>query len=72
MMIRILSKVVNFIKSHGLQAPEGNYTKDGAYDLHQVNLSTQSEPPIIYRPQIYKAKIPEGSTIEDSVLCPKY
>ena len=37
MMIWFLLKVVNFIKSHGLQAPEGNYTKDGAYDLHQVN-----------------------------------
>jgi len=50
-----LSKVRNFIKSHGLQAPEGNYTKDGQYDLYQV----------------YKAGIPQGSTIEDSVLCPK-
>lgn len=30
------SKVRDFIKSHGLQAPEGNYTKDGEYNLHQV------------------------------------
>jgi len=49
-------EVVNFIKKYGLKGPEGTYPKEGQYTKELLKL----------------AEAPPGSTIEDSVICPKY
>jgi len=47
-------EVINFIKSHGLKGPEGTYPKEGQY-VHEL---------------IKLAEAPEGSDVNDSVICP--
>jgi len=47
-------KVVDFIRKYALHGPEGDLPKEGQYTLALLEL----------------AKAPEGSDIEDSVLCP--
>jgi len=49
-------EVSDFIKKHGLKGPEGTYPKEGQYTQNLVKL----------------AEAPPGSTIEDSVICPKF
>jgi hypothetical protein len=48
--------VVNFIRNKALHGPEGKYPKEGKYN---ISLIEQAQPP-------------EGSDINDSVLCPNY
>ena len=53
-ILTLLQEVINFIKSHGLKGPEGTYPKEGQY-VHEL---------------IKLAEAPEGSDVNDSVICP--
>lgn len=47
-------EIVQFIRTKGLHGPEGTYSKEGLYKHELVKLATA----------------PEGSDMDDSVLCP--
>ncbi|OTF72658.1 DUF3105 domain containing protein [Euroglyphus maynei] len=48
------NEIINFIRKHALNGPEGKLSKEGQYDLNLIQ----------------KAMIPIGSNYDDDILCP--